>query len=356
LVLLPGIERENFLRTVEMKGCEWIPIENFTFAPATWHKYREELEKLILRHPAIFGQYQAGQRNFDYFPANCRKGMFTDAWGCVWYNALDGILGIVKESPLTDWNALASYRPPDPVVYDDTGASQSWNAVRARVEETRKSGHLTAGYLPYPSFFNRLAYLRGFENFMKDLIKGSPQLSTLIEIVLEHDVKLIDSWMEIGVDVMSIDDDFGTQDKLMMSPRSFRKHLLPGYERMFRIAREGGSHPHFRSDGHIVEILDDLIEAGANILEIQSFCNSLKDIREICKGKVCIELYIDNGRVLPLGTPKDIRNHVKEAVLELGSEEGGLIFSADIYPETPLENIEALCRVFEDYRYYYTRK
>jgi len=354
--MLSGIERENFLKTVEMRGCEWIPIENFTFAPATWHKYREELEKLVLRHPIIFGQYQAGEQNFDYFAVNYRRGAFTDAWGCVWHNALDGLLGMVKESPLTDWNALPSYKPPDPVVYDDNGAPQDWKSVRVRVEEIKKRGRLTVGYLPYPSFFNRLAYLRGFENFMHDLIKGSSQFSTLIEMVLEHNIKLINRWMEIGVDVMSIDDDFGTRDKLMISPRSFRKHLLPGYERMFRIAREGGSHLHFRSDGHIVEILDDLIEAGANILEIQSFCNSLKDIRKICKGKVCIELYIDNGQVLPLGSPKDIRKHVREAVFELGSEEGGLIFSADVYPETPLENIEVLCQAFEDYRCYYTRK
>jgi len=339
-----------------MRGCKWIPIENFTFAPATWHKYREDLERLILRHPAIFGQYQVGDGNFDYFAANYRKGTFTDAWGCVWYNVLDGMLGIVKRSPLADWNALSSYIAPDPVLYDDNGEKRDWNTIRASVDKTKKKGGLTVGHLPYPSFFNRLAYLRGFENFLIDLFKDPPQLSTLIELVLDYNIKLIDKWMEIGVDVMSIDDDFGTQDRLMISPRFFRRHLLPGYERMFKIARAAGSHVHFRSDGHIIEILDDIIEAGTNILEIQSFWNSFEDISKHCKGKVCIELYIDNGRVLPNGTPKDIKEHVREAVSKLGSEEGGLLLSADIYPDTPLENIEALCQAFEEYRFHYARK
>jgi len=276
--------------------------------------------------------------------------------GCVWYSALEGIMGIVKKSPLTDWNNLASYKPPDPAVFSIEGLREDWNTVRSEVEETRRRDGLTVGYLPYPSFFNRLAYLRGFENFMTDLIGGPPQLDTLIDMVLEHNIKLINKWMEIGVDVMSIDDDFGAQDRLMLSPRSFRRYLLPGYTRMFRTVRAARSHLHFRSDGHIMEILDDLIEAGATITEIQSFCNSFRDIRRICRGRVCVELYVDNGHVLPYGTPKDIKKHVKEAVLELGSENGGLMLSADIYPETPLENIEALCQAFEQYRYYYTRR
>ena len=49
---------------------------------------------------------------------------------------------------------------------------------------------------------------------------------------------------------------------------------------------------------------------------------------------------------------KQIKGHVEEAVEKLGSGEGGLILSADIYPDTPLENIEALCQAFEEQGHY----
>jgi len=44
---------QNYLRTVEFKYPEWIPCE-IRLLPAVWHKYREKLEELVLRHPLVF--------------------------------------------------------------------------------------------------------------------------------------------------------------------------------------------------------------------------------------------------------------------------------------------------------------
>lgn len=47
---MPISERESYLRTLEFRCPEWIPAD-IEFALATWHKYREDLEELIMAMP-----------------------------------------------------------------------------------------------------------------------------------------------------------------------------------------------------------------------------------------------------------------------------------------------------------------
>jgi len=62
---------------------------------------------------------------------------------------------------------------------------------------------------------------------MINLTRGPPQLDNLIDMVLKHNTELINKWMEMGVDVMSIDNDFGAQDRLMLSPPILPKVSVP---------------------------------------------------------------------------------------------------------------------------------
>jgi len=57
---------------------------------------------------------------------------------------------------------------------------------------------------------------------------------------------------------------------------------------------------------------------------------------------------------LPYGNFKEIREHVREAVIKLGSTRGGLMLTAGVYPDVPLDNIEALCQAMEEYSIYYS--
>ena len=50
-------ERDRWLRNVELRGCEEIPCR-VALSPAVWNQYREGLEELVRRLPAIFGEYR----------------------------------------------------------------------------------------------------------------------------------------------------------------------------------------------------------------------------------------------------------------------------------------------------------
>jgi len=354
--LIEGV-RDSYLRTVEMREPKWIPCNVF-WPPATWYKYRYKLRDIVIKHPSIFGRSQIMKLNFDSFPFWHKGTERVDEWKCVWHYFYEGLEGQVKAHPLENWSDLGFYEPPDPLKMvgptpDSRPPFETWDEISRRIEKERKQGQLTMGYLPHGCMFQRLYYVRSFRNLMMDFISEPPQLQDLIDMVCKYNLKVIDRWLDIGVDVMIFGDDIGVQNRIPISPRAFRKYLVPAYEEMFGMCREAGVHVYLHSDGHVLEVAEDLIKAGVSVLNLQDRVNGIDNIAKVCKGRVCVDLDIDRQRLLPFGTAQEIENHVREAVTKLGSKKGGLMFKADCYPDVSLANIEAVCQALEKYRHYY---
>jgi len=349
-------ERENYLRSIRMEKPEWIPCR-VGFPMATWHKYREKLEELVLRHPRIFPHYKKGSIDFDNFGLQRKGKPVPDEWGCIWNFLVDGLDGQVVEHPLRDWKDFDSFKPPNPEARKEglyCSYPSNWDEIKVNIEKAKKEGRITSGGVPHGFMFQRLYYLRGFNNLMMDFACEHPKLQDLINMVLEYNLKMIRKWLEIGVDIMGFGDDLGMQDRLPISPKSFRKYLTPAYKEIFKLTHEYGAYAYFHTDGHILEVAEDLITAGVDIINPQVRANGIKGIKEAFKGKVCIDLDVDRQYVLPFGSQQKVREHIKEIVLEIGSKDGGLWILAGCYPDVPLINIEALCKAMEDYQYYFS--
>lgn len=340
-------KRENYLRTLEFRNPEWIPV-SVPLAWPMWHKYREDLEKIVLSHPEVFGEYKKGSIDFDEDPGPCyREGeYFRDNWGCLWYNTQQGLEGQVVESPLDDWKAFDTYEPPDPRQKSERG-ERDWEKIKKDIEEQKKKGLLTVG--DGERLFDRLYFLRGFENLMVDIVTGDPHLPKLIDMLLDYEMRLVNKWLEIGVDIIGFHTDIGTQKALMISPESFRKYIKPMFKKIFATCRRTATHVSLSSDGRLLGIVDDLVECGVSIHDPQLRANTLEGIKKAYKGKLCINLDLDR-QMFPFCKPQDIKEQVREAVEELNSPEGGLMIFGEMRDESiPLENIEALCEAFEEY-------
>jgi uroporphyrinogen-III decarboxylase len=216
------------------------------------------------------------------------------------------------------------------------------------LKKAKIENKLAVGSCPHGFMFQRLYYLRGFTNLMKDFVLQPPELNKLVDVVLDYNMKLIRRWLEVGVDLLSCGDDVGMQDRLVINPRMFRKYLVPAYSTMFGAARERGVHVFLHSDGHILEVAEDLVKAGVTILNPQDLVNGVENIKNKLKGRVCIDIDVDRQKVVPFGKPAAIKRHVRNVISALNSPEGGLMVTAGIYPPTPLENIEALCEALEE--------
>lgn len=199
----------------------------------------------------------------------------------------------------------------------------------------------------------RLQYLRGFENALVDMYTDEPLLCELIEKIDGHNMTIVKRYAEMGVDVMEFPEDLGMQKSLVISPEMFRKWILPSYKKLFRPCKENNILVEFHSDGYIMEIADDLIEAGVDIINPQDLCNGIDNVAKEIKGKACIRIDIDRQRIVPYGTRKEIEELIEEEVKKLGSPQGGLEFIAGVYPPTPPENVDALCEALKKYRRYW---
>jgi len=312
------------------------------------------MEDLVLSHPTVFGEYTKGSRNFDDFGVRFKGNTVTDEWGCVWSFIVDGLQGQVTRHPLEDWKLLDSYVPPDPLLLNhvpEEGAApakDSFDKAKSDLESAKSHGKLAVGWCSHGFMFQRLYYLRGFSNLMKDFILQPPELNQLIDMVVGFNAKITRRWLDAGIDLLSCGDDVGMQDRLTIRPDIFRKYLIPAYLAIFAPARDKSIHVRLHSDGHIIEVAEDLMKAGVTILNLQDLVNGVENIRRMLKGKVCIDLDMDRQKVIPFGTPRKVKNHTKNVVSELGSPDGGFMITVDIYPPTPIENIEALCQVLED--------
>jgi len=345
--------REKWLRNVELKGCDFIPCAVGP-QPAAWRQHGESLRELANHYADIFGAVADGELPFHEMPPVYRKGeLFTDNWGCTWANVYEGIEGQIVEAPLSDWSALDTFRPPDPMTQAERGPRQSWDDVKAWAEETRKAGGVVMGFTD--RFYERVHFCRGFENFMIDVAEGRVELERLIDIVLEHNMKLVEKWIELGADQIAFADDLGMQDRMQISPQAWRKYFKPGYAMMFEAARSAEIHTWMHSDGYIVDILPDLVEIGISVMNLQDLCNGLDNIERHLKGTVCVDLDVDRQRITAFGTPEEIDAHILNCVATLGSPDGGLALSFYLCAGTPIENVEALCAAMAKYRTYWAR-
>lgn len=344
------------MRTLEFHYPEWIPAE-IEFAPATWHKYREDLEDLVLKHPLVFGHLQKGSVDFDALsPAYHQCVYYRDSWGCTWYNTGEGLEGQVVGHPLEDWNALDSFKVPDPRIRPDPlrkadNSIPNWKDVQEAMEEKRKRGELLQG--DGERLFDRLYFLRGFENLMIDIATDDSRLPRLIDMLEQYELRLIGKWAKIDVDLIMFHTDIGTQNGLMISPLHFRRYIKPLFASICKACKVSSIHPYISSDGRLLEIVDDLVECGFSMHDPQIGANTVTGIEKAYKGRMCVKVDFDRQK-LPFWRPMQIEQHVAEIVQRLGSPEGGLVLWTWLTPDVPLDNIEALAVAIEKYRTYWS--
>lgn len=338
--------RENYLRAADFAYPDYIPCVISVFWPV-WNTYREKLEEIAERYQLLFPGFKRGAFKYEGEPGvPYIDETLVDPFGCVWRFNIKGYQGEVIKHPLEEWSKWRKYDFPDPdagLPVEGSASLVPWEVVHEQMENAREAGALVVAPMPHGFFFQRLYYLRGFRNLLKDFILKPPQIYELVEALTEYNLELLKRLLKIsGVDVVSFGDDLGTQTRMPISPATFREFVYPAYRKFFSYVQAYGARVRLHSDGHVMEVVDQLVEAGVDILNIQDRVNGLGNIKEKLWGRVCIDLDIDRQVTIPFGTPSGIKLYIKRVVETLGSKRGGLMLYAEVHPPTPLENVAAL--------------
>jgi uroporphyrinogen-III decarboxylase len=152
--------------------------------------------------------------------------------------------------------------------------------------------------------------------------------------------------VELGAEEIILGEDLCMQTSLPISPQMWRRFVKPSYQAIMAPARDRGLPVFLHSDGHILEIIPDLIECGVTCLNPQFRANGLAGLAQVARGKVALCQDLDR-QLFPFATPSQIQEHIGQVYEALHLDKGGLILHAECGPDVPLQNVDAMCMAME---------
>ena len=275
-----------------------------------------------------------------------------DEWGIEWWKPQEGgFYYDMRRHPLAGVETvqdLARVKFPDPL---DPGRYTGMAERAAELMNTRQVGYVLGRNAP--GIFEIALWMRGFENYFCDMVANVPLAEALLDIICEIKMKYWARALElVGPNVMIISeaDDLASQDRCLVSPDLYRKLIKPRHTRLFAFIRKHAKAPvkiFYHSCGAVMELIPDLLESGIDILNPVQVSATGMDTRELKRrfGKD-LTFYgggVDTQRILPRGTPAEVRDEVRRRVEDLAPG-GGFIFNAvhNIQADVPPENIMAM--------------
>lgn len=316
--------KEAVLRCIEFQNPDFLPVLYF-------NKDLEKSDFVILNYasPKSFAPKVTGENE----------------WGAVWENHDDGTMGQAKYCPLeTGYEMLENYAFPDAY------APGRFDEVQKSIAEA-SGKFLLGGY--HLSGFAILTSLRGFENAMMDLYWERENFTKLLDRIAEFEMNIAQQYIDLGVDGIAFYDDWGSQSGLMISPKLWREIFKPVYKRQFDAIHQAGKKVYFHCCGDIKAILDDLIEIGADVLNLnQPDIFPIEYLSQKYRGKVCFNCPVDHQTVAIFGSDSQIHHYVDTLCSQLATKHGGYFGYIEEYKSVGMsdENYGSICNAFARHR------
>jgi uroporphyrinogen decarboxylase len=261
--------------------------------------------------------------------------------------------------PMSEAKTLADIeRYPWPDMNDASRVAHVREQAK-RLAEGNQYAIIATPWLLFP--FERANALMGMENFLPQLMMNHEFARALLLKITDLCKTLMGHFLlELGdyVDIIKIGDDLGTQESLLISPKTYREILKPFHADYIAFIKDNTkAKVFFHTDGDVFDLIDDFIEIGVDILNpIQTSAGKMANLEELKKryGKqLCFCGAIDTQHFLPLGSPEEVRQEVKRVIDILGPGGGYMLAPVHtIMDEVPPENILAMVDAVEEFGHY----
>jgi len=266
---------------------------------------------------------------------------WTDEWGTVWQRLGQTVRGEAKKYPLESWDDLKSYKFPD---FNDP---HRWEGLEKVKEQAGDMFLLGNGI----EIYERVHFLRGLENTWVDIYEEPELLEYLLDKLVDVNLNIIRRYGQAEVNGFISCDDWGLQDRLMISPKVWRKIWKPRYARMYEAAHKAGMFTFLHSCGYIVDILDDLIEIGLDVIHMDQQENmGLELLSQRFSGRITFFSPVDIQNTMARGNLDEIRAYCHKMSKLLGRlPDGGFIprwYTDPVGVDHRPEAIDAMCDEF----------
>jgi len=273
-------------------------------------------------------------------------GSLVSEWGVV-YKKVNGLYTPVKhplaQATLAD---LDQYNWPDPL------APARFAGLEEEAFALRKSDYAVVGNLGWTEVFGMAWYLRGFENFMVDLIARKEFAHALLRRITDHQKARYLKFLEIVgnvIDIILFADDLGGQHGLFISPSTYRKMIKPYHAEIIQAIRsKTRARIMFHSCGSVTPLLDDFVELGVDILNpVQVSAKGMDTLALKRRYGKRLSFWgaVDTQRILPHDTPEGVRGEVQRRISHLASGGGYVVAPVHVVQaDVPSENVIAMCQ------------
>ncbi len=213
----------------------------------------------------------------------------------------------VRQVETFDW--------PDPKYLD-------FASTIALTEKAREQNVAIFGGM-WTCYFHTLCDFFGMENYFMKMHTHPAVVEAATEKVLdfyEQANRRCFEAMGDKIDVMFFGNDIGSQESLLISPKSFDRFILPGIKRVVALAHEYDKKVALHSCGAISSVIPKMIDAGIDALHpLQAKAKGM-DAESLSQFKDHLVFIggIDTQHLLPFGSPEDVRNEVRRIKSLLG--------------------------------------
>ena len=235
---------------------------------------------------------------------------------------------------------LRAFAWPDANWFDDS-------KVRAKAAEYGKIRAVQSGYMA-PFYFHNL--LRGLEQSLIDPLVDPEFTHYLVQRIsdffYDHHRRIFEACDGL-IDVAQVTDDLGSQTGQLISLELYQEFYAPHHKRFIDLCHEFGIKVFHHDDGGCRPFLPSLVAMGIDILNpIQWSCPGMDmvELKTEFGKRICFHGAIENQRILPFGTPAEVRAEVRHCIDALASDGTGYILAPchNLQVVTPVENIFAM--------------
>jgi len=284
-------------------------------------------------------------------------GHYRDPWGIEWRKPPTSYYYDLHKPPLAGEitrQDILKHPWPEP---DDPGYTRG---LRARVEEMR-DGTNCALVLNLSLWVLQCSQnVRGYEDWYVDLATQPELLECMADCLTESMLGPLEAvTSEIGdlVDVISVSDDIGHQDRLCMSPATYRRVFKPRHARMMQAITSRSKAPvMWHTCGSVVDVIDDLHEIGVTCLNpVQTTAARMeaRSLKEKFGDRMAFWGGIDTMTVLNHGSAEDVQREVRSKINSLAPGGGYMLNPThNVQPDVPVENLLAMIEAGLEYGRY----
>jgi uroporphyrinogen decarboxylase len=297
-----------------------------------------------LRLVVAYTAEDAGSRGTFDEAAYDTEAQYTDTWGVVRRRPPRGHYYVVHAPFETEEPTLAdldAHPWPSPKTTDAAG-------LRREAERLRRDTDCALVVHVPGRIFSVGQFMCGFENWLVQLKTNREFCEALLDRALEIQLRMAEETLAAvgrNVDILYLADDYGIQTGPLISPALFRQIFKPRMARLIRFLRERSPAAiAFHSCGSVYALIPDFIDVGVQILNPVQVAAADMDTARLRRefGKHLVFWgAIDTQRVLPAGSPDEVRAEVARRVADLSP---GYIPTSvhNIQAEVPPQNIVAM--------------